>query len=124
MSALKATAMYVREETLSQIQRVAKRTGLSISALIRLLLISSLRAGPVRTGKKENLRMLTIKLPVWLNLELWEQSKTRRVSRGAIVRGILESVDWDRLEQDIMSGEFYRRWAKKEGQDGGDATHR
>lgn len=124
MSALKATAMYVREETLSQIQRVAKRTGLSTSALIRLLLISGLRAGPVRTGEKKNLQMLPIKLPVWLILELWEQSKTRKVSRGAIVRGILESVDWDRLEQDIMSGEFYRHWAKKEGQDGGDATHR
>lgn len=124
MSALKATAMYVHEETLSQIQRVAEKMGLSTSVLIRLFLLSGLRAKPVKTGEKENLRMLTIKLPVWLILELWEQSKTRKVSRGAIARGILESVDWNRLEQDIMSGEFYRRWAKKEGQDGGDATHR
>lgn len=124
MSALKATTTCVQKETLSQIGRVAERTGLSASALIRLFLISGLRAGPVRTGEKENLQMLTIMLPVWLILELWEKSKARKVSRGAIIRGILESVDWDRLEQDIMSGTFYWHWAKKEGQDGGDATHR
>lgn len=105
--------VHLHRKTMETIRRVAKALGTPPATLIRMVLISSLQAGPSATSRlSEDSQPYTIPLPDGLALSLWEQSKTRRVSRGAIVRGILESVDWDRLEQDIQSGEFYRRLAR------------